>query len=59
MPEGQPRRCVDTSRANEWLGFRAETKIAEGIRAPIAWYRGHYPGGARWCFRHQVLVKRA
>ena len=47
MPEGQPRRCVDTSRANEWLGFRAKTGIAEGIRATLAWYRGHYPGGAR------------
>ena len=47
MPDGQPRRCLDTSRAKEWLGFRAGTDFAEGIRATVAWYRDHFQGEAR------------
>ena len=40
-PDGQPRRCVDASRARELLGWRAETELAEGLRRTVAWYRGH------------------
>lgn len=38
-PDGQPRRCLDTSRAERELGFRAETDFAEGLRRTIDWYR--------------------
>ena len=37
-PDGQPRRCLDTSRAAERFGFRAQTPFEEGLRKTIAWY---------------------
>ena len=38
-PDGQPRRCLDTSRATRLLGWKAETGLEEGLRRTIAWYR--------------------
>jgi GDP-L-fucose synthase len=38
-PNGQPRRCLDTSRAWEWFGFRAKTGFREGLQRTIEWYR--------------------
>lgn len=38
-PNGQPRRCLDTSRAWELFGFRTKTDLREGLRRTIAWYR--------------------
>ncbi len=38
-PDGQPRRCLDTSRAREWFGFTARTSLHEGLAETIAWYR--------------------
>jgi GDP-L-fucose synthase len=37
-PDGQPRRCLDTSRAEKEFGFRATTPLADGLRRTIAWY---------------------
>lgn len=37
-PDGQPRRCLDTSRAEASFGFRAETGFDEGLRRTVAWY---------------------
>jgi GDP-L-fucose synthase len=37
-PDGQPRRCLDTTRAREWLGFTARTPLEQGIKQTIAWY---------------------
>ena len=37
-PDGQPRRQLDTSRAVEAFGFRAETDFDSGLRATIDWY---------------------
>lgn len=37
-PDGQPRRCLDVSRAKEHLGWTAGTKLEDGIRETIAWY---------------------
>jgi len=44
-PDGQPRRCLDTSRAEQEFGFRAKTPFEEGLRKTIAWYRStlHVP----------------
>ncbi len=39
-PDGQPRRCLDTSRAWERFGWRAETPFEDGLRETIEWYRG-------------------
>ncbi|CBE67973.1 MAG: GDP-L-fucose synthase [Candidatus Methylomirabilis oxygeniifera] len=38
-PDGQPRRCLDTSRAEQAFGFRATTAFEEGLRRTIDWYR--------------------
>ena len=40
-PNGQPRRKLDTSRAEELLGFRAPMPLREGIERTVAWYREH------------------
>jgi GDP-L-fucose synthase len=37
-PDGQPRRCLDTSRAKAEFGFVARTPFEEGLRRTIAWY---------------------
>jgi GDP-L-fucose synthase len=38
-PNGQPRRKLDTSRAEQLFGFRARTPFSEGISRTVAWYR--------------------
>ena len=38
-PNGQPRRCLDTSRALEYFGFRTKTDFREGLRNTIDGYR--------------------
>jgi GDP-L-fucose synthase len=40
-PDGQPRRCLDTSRAREAFGFVATTSFREGLAETIAWYEKH------------------
>jgi GDP-L-fucose synthase len=37
-PDGQPRRCVDTSRALAEFGWRAGTSLREGLQKTIAWF---------------------
>ncbi len=37
-PDGQPRRCLDVSRAAREFGFRAEVDFEEGLRRTIDWY---------------------
>ena len=37
-PDGQPRRMLDTSRAEKEFGFRAQTSFVEGLRRTIDWY---------------------
>ena len=39
MPNGQPRRSLDTSRARELFGFEARTPLREGLERTVAWYR--------------------
>jgi GDP-L-fucose synthase len=38
-PDGQPRRCLDTTRAREWFGFEAHMDFEDGLRHTIDWYR--------------------
>jgi GDP-L-fucose synthase len=38
-PNGQPRRCLDVSRAEREFGFRAHTRLDVGLRKTIEWYR--------------------
>ncbi len=37
-PDGQPRRCLDVSRAEQEFGFRAVTSFRDGLKETIAWY---------------------
>lgn len=37
-PDGQPRRCLDVSRALEKFGFRAQVSLEEGLRRTVDWY---------------------
>jgi GDP-L-fucose synthase len=39
MPNGQPRRSLDASRAAELFGFRASTPLREGLERTVAWFR--------------------
>jgi GDP-L-fucose synthase len=39
QPDGQPRRCLDVSRARQLLGFEAEVSLEEGLARTIAWYQ--------------------
>lgn len=38
-PDGQPRRCLDVSRAKELLNWQAEMPLEEGLRRTISWWR--------------------
>ena len=38
-PDGQPRRCLDTSRAMQWFGFRAHMEFRRGLEETIRWFR--------------------
>jgi GDP-L-fucose synthase len=47
-PDGQPRRCLDVSRAKERFGFTAQTPLDKGLQLTIDWYesvRSRYPDG--------------
>ncbi|MBN2378066.1 MAG: GDP-L-fucose synthase [Sedimentisphaerales bacterium] len=38
QPDGQPRRCLDTTRARELFGFTAQTSFDQGLKNTIEWY---------------------
>ena len=38
-PDGQPRRCLDVSKARESFGFTAPTQLIDGLTATVDWYR--------------------
>jgi GDP-L-fucose synthase len=46
-PGGQPRRCLDTTRAEREFGFRARTGFEEGLGRTIEWYRAQRSQQAR------------
>jgi len=37
-PDGQPRRCLDTSKATEEFGFTAKVNLSEGLQRTVEWY---------------------
>jgi len=41
-PDGQPRRCLDTSKAKKEFGFEARTDFKEGLKRTIEWYMKMY-----------------
>ena len=40
-PDGQPRRKLNTDRAEGYFGFRAKTTFEEGLKKTLAWFEGH------------------
>ena len=40
-PDGQPRRCLEVSRARQEFGFVAETRLRDGLMETINWYRNN------------------
>ena len=42
-PNGQPRRCLDVSRAQQYFGFRAQYGLREGIAKTVEWFITHRP----------------
>ena len=43
-PDGQPRRCLDVSRASSLLGWRAKVEFEMGLTKTIDWYRSNRQG---------------
>jgi GDP-L-fucose synthase len=41
-PDGQPRRSLDVSRADQAFGFRATTSLRDGLRRTIDWYEQEF-----------------
>ena len=45
-PDGQPRRKLDTTRAEKEFGFKSETTFEEGLKKTIDWYKEKRKQGA-------------
>ena len=43
QPDGQPRRCLDTKKAEKLFNFKAKTDFEEGLKKTIDWYREYFP----------------
>jgi GDP-L-fucose synthase len=41
-PDGQPRRCLDVSKARERFGFVAKTPFEVGLQRTVHWFEEHY-----------------
>lgn len=41
QPDGQPRRCLDTTKARERFSFEAHTSFDDGLCQTIDWYESH------------------
>ena len=47
-PDGQPRRCLDISKAEKEFGFKARIDIKEGLKKTIEWYRSNRDKIEQW-----------
>jgi len=46
-PDGQPRRCFDSSRALAEFGWRATTTLRDGLLRAVSWYKDNIREAAR------------
>ena len=53
-PDGQPRRCLDTSRARDRFEFIAKTGFEAGLQNTIAWFREYRPDRTGWVVPPQL-----
>lgn len=44
-PDGQPRRCLDVTKAKKEFGFSAKINLNKGLRKTIDWYKKKYASG--------------
>ena len=51
-PNGQPRRGLDISRAEQYFGFKAQTPFEEGLRRTIEWYRQNSSAQSQAVIKH-------
>ncbi len=42
-PSGQPRRCCDTTKAEEKISWKPEYSLRDGLKETIEWYKANYP----------------
>ena len=49
-PDGQPRRSLDTTRAEKTFGFKAKVPLEDGLQRTIEWYRQSIQGASRSCW---------
>ncbi len=47
QPDGQPRRCLDTSRAEREFGFKAKTGFRDGLQKTIDYYESTFSTSIR------------
>lgn len=47
QPNGQPRRCLDVSRAKERFGFEAKVPLTEGLQRTMEWYEKEVRSGTK------------
>ena len=40
-PNGQPRRCLDVSRAKQLFGFKAQHALREGLKKTMQWFEAN------------------
>jgi len=40
-PDGQPRRCLDTGKAQRLMGWQAQVSFEQGLERTIAWFEQH------------------
>ena len=43
QPDGQPRRCLDITKAQHEFGFMAQTTLPAGLKNTIEWYEKAFP----------------
>jgi len=49
-PNGQPRRRLDTTRAEQCFGFRAKVPLKDGLARTVAWYQDHIARQKQLCY---------
>ena len=47
-PDGQPRRCLNVSKAEKEFGFKAKTGLREGLKKTIDWYKANKGNLEQW-----------
>ena len=55
-PDGQPRRCLDVSRAKETIGWSAKTSLEDGLKKTIEFFEAHADAPPERDYSHAATV---